>query len=50
MGSDLDMTNDAVKDDLKRWGEWVMDTTGCAGFRLDAVKVLLRGQCRLCCH
>jgi alpha-amylase len=50
MGSDLDMTNEAVKDDLKHWGEWVMDTTGCAGFRLDAVKVLFLGQDMLCFH
>lgn len=32
------MNNDEVKEQLKRWGLWFMQTTGLDGFRLDAVK------------
>ncbi|MBW4657768.1 MAG: alpha-amylase [Drouetiella hepatica Uher 2000/2452] len=38
MGCDLDMNNDQVRGELKYWGEWIMDTVGVDGFRLDAVK------------
>jgi len=38
MGSDLDMENQEVRDDLKRWGEWILDLTNIEGFRLDAIK------------
>ncbi|NES05736.1 MAG: alpha-amylase [Okeania sp. SIO2F4] len=38
MGCDLDMKNPEVRDELKYWGEWFIDTTGVDGFRFDAVK------------
>ncbi len=38
MGSDLDFDNPEVREELYRWGEWYLDTTGVNGFRLDAVK------------
>ncbi len=38
MGCDLDMNNDQVRGELKYWGEWIMETVGVDGFRLDAVK------------
>lgn len=38
MGVDLDMSDDEVVEELKRWGEWYYETTGVDGFRIDAVK------------
>jgi alpha-amylase len=38
MGCDLDMNNEEVRAELKRWGEWMLDTIGVDGFRLDAIK------------
>jgi alpha-amylase len=38
MGCDLDMDHPEVIEELKRWGEWYVDTTGVDGFRFDAVK------------
>lgn len=38
MGADIDMSNPDVLEELRRWGHWYADTTGCDGFRLDAVK------------
>jgi alpha-amylase len=38
LGCDLDMDNEQVQGELKYWGEWVLNTTGIDGFRLDAVK------------
>ena len=38
MGCDLDLDHPEVNDELKRWGEWTLDTTGAKGFRLDAIK------------
>lgn len=38
MACDLDMSVDQVRDELKHWGAWIIDTTGIDGFRLDAVK------------
>jgi alpha-amylase len=38
MGCDLDMDSLDVQEELKKWGRWVLDTTGVDGFRLDAVK------------
>lgn len=38
MGADLDFSNPRVVSELKRWGEWYLDTTHIDGFRLDAVK------------
>ncbi|NJK37899.1 MAG: alpha-amylase [Oscillatoriales cyanobacterium RM2_1_1] len=38
MGCDLDMGNDQVREELKYWGRWIIDTLGVNGFRLDAIK------------
>ncbi len=38
MFNDIEMRNPAVREELKRWGEWYYHTCGVDGFRLDAVK------------
>jgi alpha-amylase len=38
MFNDLDFRNPAVREEIKRWGEWYYNTCGMKGFRLDAVK------------
>jgi alpha-amylase len=38
MGADIEFRNPAVREELKKWGEWYMETTNVDGFRLDAVK------------
>ncbi|MDB5297037.1 MAG: Glucan 1,4-alpha-maltohexaosidase [Phycisphaerales bacterium] len=38
MGADVDHYHPEVRDELFKWGEWYVRTTGAAGFRLDAVK------------
>ena len=39
MGADLDFQNPGVLAEVEKWGRWIMDTTDCDGFRLDAIKV-----------
>ena len=36
--SDIEFRNTAVREELKYWGKWFLQTTGIDGFRLDAVK------------
>ena len=38
MGANIDFRNHAVTEELKYWARWVLQQTGCSGFRLDAVK------------
>lgn len=38
MGCDLDIDHPQVRGELKYWGEWLLDTVGADGFRLDAIK------------
>lgn len=38
MGCNVDMTIPEVREELKTWGKWYMDTTGLDAVRLDAVK------------
>jgi len=38
MFNDVEFRNKAVREELKRWGEWYYETCGMDGFRLDAVK------------
>lgn len=38
MGADIEFRNDHVREELKYWGKWYVETTGIDGFRLDAVK------------
>jgi alpha-amylase len=38
MGNDVEFRNPYVREELKKWGVWYVETTGIDGFRLDAVK------------
>jgi alpha-amylase len=38
MGCDLDFQSAEVRDEIQRWSEWYLQTTGVDGFRLDAIK------------
>jgi len=38
MGADVCFSNPKVVEQLKKWGQWYIDTTHVSGFRLDAVK------------
>jgi len=38
LGSDVDFRHPDVQEDLRNWSDWVLRTTGAAGFRLDAIK------------
>lgn len=38
MGADIEFRNPHVREELKKWGEWYMQTTGIDGLRLDALK------------
>lgn len=38
MGNDIEFRNPYVRKELKKWGEWYLNTTHVDGFRLDALK------------
>ncbi|KAJ8455746.1 hypothetical protein ONZ45_g18867 [Pleurotus djamor] len=38
LGLDIDFRHPAVREDLMKWGPWILETTGASGFRLDAIK------------
>ena len=38
MGTDIDFDNEEVKEELRKWGRWYINTTDIDGLRLDAVK------------
>lgn len=38
MGADIEFRNPNVREELKYWGQWYVETTGVDSFRLDAVK------------
>ncbi|GAC1451935.1 MAG: alpha-amylase [Chitinophagaceae bacterium] len=38
MGNDIEFRNPFVREELKKWGRWYVETTGIDGFRLDALK------------
>ncbi len=38
MGADVDFSVPEVREELRSWGKWYLETTGADGFRLDAVK------------
>jgi alpha-amylase len=42
LGCDIDHGEAAVRDELNRWGEWLLETTRVDGFRLDALKHVRR--------
>ncbi|MFK8183388.1 MAG: alpha-amylase [Phormidesmis sp.] len=43
MGCDLDFLHPEVREEMLKWGEWYVDTTGVDGFRFDAVKHIRAG-------
>jgi len=43
MGADIEFRNPAVREELKRWGEWYYNTAKFDGLRLDAVKHITPG-------
>ncbi|MDX1932899.1 MAG: alpha-amylase [Capsulimonadales bacterium] len=38
LGCDIDHSHPEVRDELRRWGKWFIETTGFNGLRLDALK------------
>jgi alpha-amylase len=38
MGKDIEFRNPYVREELKKWGQWYIETTGVDALRLDAVK------------
>ncbi|MFP4662051.1 MAG: alpha-amylase family glycosyl hydrolase [Halanaerobiales bacterium] len=38
MGYDVDYQNELVVEEMKEWGEWIVNDIGFDGFRIDAVK------------
>jgi alpha-amylase len=38
MGCDVDVNHEEVAAEIKKWGEWFLDTVGMEGVRFDAVK------------
>jgi len=38
MYADVEFRNEAVREEMKRWGKWYVETAGFDGVRLDAVK------------
>ncbi len=38
MCADIDYRNEAVREEIKRWGKWYLETCGFNGVRLDAIK------------
>lgn len=38
MFADIEFRNQAVREELKKWGEWLLKETGIDGVRIDAVK------------
>lgn len=42
MGADVDLMYQPVYDELLKWGEWYLKTTGAKGLRLDALKHMER--------
>lgn len=38
MFANIDYNNQAVREEMINWGKWLIETTGCDGFRLDAIK------------
>lgn len=38
MGADMDYQNEIIKEDVLKWGKWIINEIGFDGFRLDASK------------
>lgn len=43
LGADVEFRNPAVREELKRWGEWYFETVKFDGIRLDAIKHMNSG-------
>ncbi|EJU02147.1 alpha-amylase [Dacryopinax primogenitus] len=43
MGADVDYDHPEAREDVIKWGKWIIDEIGAAGFRFDAVKHIDRG-------
>ncbi len=43
MGCNVDVRHPEVQDEIKKWGEWYVDTVGLDGVRFDAVKHVQAG-------
>lgn len=43
MGCDVDVYDDEVREELRAFGRWFIETTGADGFRLDALKHIAAG-------
>ena len=43
MFADIEYRNEYVKEEIKRWGKWFLETTGVNGMRLDAIKHISPG-------
>ena len=46
MGCDIDLTREDVREELYRWGRWLIETSGVEGFRIDAAKHMSAGFIR----
>ncbi|KZT62429.1 glycoside hydrolase family 13 protein [Calocera cornea HHB12733] len=43
MGADIDHEHPEARADIIKWGKWIIDEIGAAGFRFDAIKHIDRG-------
>lgn len=43
MFADIEYRNEAVREEIKRWGKWYLETCGFNGMRLDAIKHISPG-------
>lgn len=41
VGADIDHSHPEARDDVIKWGKWIIEEVGATGFRFDAVKVCL---------
>jgi len=39
VGADIDHSHPEARDDIIKWGKWIINEVGACGFRFDAVKV-----------
>lgn len=39
VGADIDHSHPEARDDVIKWGKWIIEEVGATGFRFDAVKV-----------
>lgn len=39
VGADIDHSHPEAREDIIKWGKWIIEEVGASGFRFDAVKV-----------